>query len=111
MRRQQRTRRRSRSRRSRRGGTAFVGKAYGPTTWGTSNHYAYNKTPKLEHPLYTYNQRGGSWTDMFDQRMRPIQPVWSTADSVGYGVKSGVHAFMGKYPPVNPNHLMGHFQK
>lgn len=106
--------RRRRSRRRLRGGSALIGKPYGPTTWGTSNYYAYNSTPKLEYPAhhsYQSQKGGGNWADMFDPRARPIQPAWSIKDSVGYGLHSGFNAFMGRYPTVNPNHLVGHFQK
>jgi hypothetical protein len=109
--RRQRTRQRRRARTRRRGG-ALVGKPYGPTTWSTANHYAYNRTPKLEYPAYnTHQNGGGQWYDMFDPRMRPVQPLWSIKDSAEHGLQSGVNSFMGKYPTVSPSPLMGHFQK
>ena len=113
MRSKHRSRRRKARRYSRKGGSALVGKPYSYSTWGTSNYYAYNQNPKLNHPEYNLHKQagGGKWYDMFDPRARPVQSLWSVKDSAEHGLQSGVNAFFGKYPTASPNNLLGHFQR
>ena len=105
------SRRKRRSRRFR-GGAALIGLPHTMSSMG--NHYAYNSIPKLGYPVHNTHQKqtgGGHWYDMFDPRMRPIQPLWSVTNELTDGVKSAVGGFMGKYPTPSSNPLTGHFQK
>ena len=117
-------RRTRRNRKSRRGGMALVGIPYSQSdtsTWGNSNYYPYNETPRL-FTESTYNDqqyiyRGGRRKRSRQRKRRRLirgggdslnvwsQPLTNITRSLTYDVGSAVNTLRGHYPGVNPSVL------